>query len=173
MSFFRYKGPVRQAIKLLKYKFVSDLTEEFISLIPFSSLHSTMKQYSNVAILIPIPLHPSRLRFRGFNQAEVLGKLLAERLNIPMKTDILKRIRKTTPQVEVKDRKKRLKNMENAFSVNNLAMKQCSNLPAGKAGVTILLFDDVFTTGGTLRAAANVLKRAGVKRVWGLVLAHG
>ena len=163
-AFFRYDGVVRKAIKLLKYRFVSDLAKEFIGLIPLSSLPIT--NYQPLTILIPIPLHPSRHRFRGFNQAEVLGKILAERLNIPMKTDILERIKKTTPQVEMKDRKKRLKNMEDVFFVHQLSTTNCEP-------TTILLFDDVFTTGATLRVAANILKRAGAKKVWGVTLAHG
>ncbi len=61
---------------------------------------------------------------------------------------------------------KRLKNMENVFSVNHSTIEQFSN-------ETIFLFDDVFTTGATLRASANVLKRAGARKVWGIVLAHG
>ncbi len=164
-SFFHYDGVIRQAVKLLKYKFVSDLAKEFIGLIPFSSFNNeTMKQFNNV-VLIPIPLHPSRLRFRGFNQAEVLAKLLAAILNIPVRTTILKRIKKTTPQVEMKDKKKRLANMQNVFSVNQSAIDNHQS--------TIFLFDDVFTTGATLRAAANILKRAGAKKVWGVVMAHG
>ncbi len=167
-AFFHYDGPIRQAVKLLKYRFVSDLAKEFINLIP-SSLFSneTMKQFDN-AVLVPIPLHPSRQKFRGFNQVEVLGRLLATKLNIPMRTDILKRVKKTTPQVEMKDRKKRLVNMEKVFSINNLnlTMKQWNN-------ETFFLFDDVFTTGATLRSAVNILKRAGAKNVWGIVMAHG
>ena len=167
ISFFKYEGIIRQAIKTLKYRFVTDLSEEFVELIPaelFSQL--TMQQLNNETILIPIPLHPSRLRFRGFNQAEVLGKLLANRLNIPIRIDILKRVKKTIPQVEVKDRKKRLANMEGVFTFNNLTIQQLNNN-------SILLFDDVFTTGATLRSAANVLKRTGAKTVWGITLAHG
>lgn len=163
-SFFRYDGIIRKAVKLLKYQFVSDLAKEFISLIPSSSLSTINYQLST--ILIPIPLHSTRLRFRGFNQAEVLGKLLAKRLNIPIKTNILKRIKKTIPQVEMKDRKKRLKNMEGVFAVNQ-------PLTTNYQLSTMYLFDDVFTTGATLRSAANVLKRAGVKSVWGVVMAHG
>ncbi|MBI4991014.1 ComF family protein [Candidatus Gottesmanbacteria bacterium] len=180
-SFFRYDGAIRKAVKAIKYRFVSDLAKEFISLIPnsrLSGIHDavfvhpsqtasgqlSINNYQS-AILIPIPLHPSRLRFRGFNQAEVLGRLLAKRLNIPMKIGVLKRIRKTIPQVEMKDRKKRLKNMEDVFAAfPNILISQYLN---------ILLFDDVFTTGATLRAAANVLKRAGAKKVWGVVMAHG
>lgn len=168
-SFFRYNGVIRKAVKAIKYRFVSDLAKEFVDLIPYSILDSLSKPYTLIPkpyILVPIPLHPSRLHFRGFNQAEVLGRLLAKRLDILFKTNILKRVKKTTPQVEMKDRKKRLKNMEGVFVVNNLTMKQWSN-------VTIFLFDDVFTTGATLRSAANVLKRRGVKRVWGVVMAHG
>lgn len=165
-SFFRYTGPIRQAVKLIKYRYVSDLAEEFINLIPSSQFQFSIFNFQ-FSILIPIPLHPFRLRFRGFNQAEILGKVIAERLKIPINTDILKRVRKTTPQVEMKDRKKRLTNMENVFAV-------CPNPPAGGSQYSnILLFDDVFTTGATLRSAANVLKRAGAKKVWGVVLAHG
>jgi len=164
-SFFHYDGVIQQAVKLLKYRFVSDLAKEFVDLIPSSYLQFLILNFKFL-ILIPIPLHPSRFRFRGFNQAEILGKLIASKLNISVRTDILKRAKKTTPQVEMKDRKKRLTNMGNAFAINHLAMKQLGN-------GAVLLFDDVFTTGATLRSAANVLKRAGAKKVWGIVMAHG
>ncbi len=172
-SIFRYDGIIRKAVKSIKYRFVSDLAKEFISLIPSSYFqlitYNTSTPFSvnsQLTTLIPIPLHASRLHFRGFNQAEVLGRIFSRRLHITIQADILKRIRKTIPQVEMKDREKRLKNMDGVFTVNNLTMKQLSN-------VTILLFDDVYTTGATLRCAANVLKRAGAKKVWGITLAHG
>ncbi len=170
-AFFHYEGPIRQAVKLVKYRFVSDLAKEFISLIPITSLQSITHlpaQAGNLqpTTLIPIPLHSSRQKFRGFNQAEVLGRLLAKRLNISVRPDILKRIKKTTAQVEMKDRKKRLVNMEKVFSIQQL-------LTTNYQPPTILLFDDVFTTGATLRSAANILKRAGAKSVWGIVMAHG
>jgi len=164
-SIFRYNGIIRQAVKLLKYRLVTDLAKEFIDLIPFSFFQATLNN-QQLPILVPIPLHPSRLRARGFNQVEVLGKILSRRLNIPMRTNILVRIKKTIPQVEMQDRKKRLENMEGVFSVQNLAVKELSNM-------TTLLFDDVFTTGATLRSAANILKRSGVKKVWSITLAHG
>lgn len=168
VSFFRYKGIIKTGIKKIKYRFVSDLAEELINLIPSSSLQifPLTTNNSQPITLIPIPLHPSRLKFRGFNQAEVLGRLAAKRLNTPVRVDLFKRVVKTIPQVEVKDRKKRLENMEGVFQVNNSTMKQLSN-------ETIILFDDVYTTGATLRSAANVLKRAGAEKVWGISLAHG
>lgn len=92
----------------------------------------------------------------------MLGKLLADRLHIPMRTDILRRTKKTTPQVEMKDRKDRLKNMKNVFSHGSKFMIHDS----------IILFDDVFTTGATMRSAGETLKRAGAKHVWAVTMAR-
>ena len=82
-----------------------------------------------------------------------------------MRTDILKRVKKTIPQVQMKDRNERLRNMEGVFALNNLTMKQFNNS-------SVILFDDVFTTGATLRSAANILKRSGAKNVWGMTMAR-
>jgi predicted amidophosphoribosyltransferase len=92
-SFFRYDGIVKKGIKAVKYRFVSDLAEEFINLIPSSFFQLTIN-YEQSTMLIPIPLHPSRLRYRGFNQAEILGKYVSKRLHVPMKMNILYRIKK-------------------------------------------------------------------------------
>lgn len=165
-SFFHYDGVVRKAIKTLKYRFVSDLASEFIGLIPedpISSLPKLLITQPLSAFLVPIPLHPSRFRDRGFNQAEKLGRLLANRLHIPIRIDMLRRTKRAEPQVIMRNRKERLQNMNNAFSLNNLTIQQFNN---------IVLFDDVFTTGATMRAAANTLKRAGIKRVWAVTMAR-
>ncbi len=158
-SFFHYKGVVQKAVKAIKYRFVSDLASEFVSLVPSSQL--AMRKFDNSVILVPIPLHSSRQRYRGFNQAEVLGTLVAQRFSIPMQNDVLKRVVETKSQVEVKDREKRLKNMEKAFQVTSEVKD-----------VAILLFDDVWTTGATLRSAGNILKRAGARFVWGVTMAR-
>lgn len=152
-SFFRYESIIQKAVKALKYRFVSDLATEFVSLIP-------QDLFPKSSCLIPIPLYPTRLRERGYNQAEVMGKLIAAKLNIVMRTDILRRTKQTVPQVEKKQRKDRLKNMEKVFSVSS------------PVSPNILLFDDVFTTGATMRSAANVLKRNGAKIVWGITMAR-
>ncbi len=164
-SFFRYDGAVRKAIKAIKYRFVTDLAAEFVSLIPpFSLQQITTVQTNQRTALVPIPLHPSRLRERGYNQAEVLGALIAQKMRIPMSTDILRRSRKTIPQVAMKKREARLKNMEGVFAVfPNISV---SVYPC------IVLFDDVFTTGATMRAAANILKRSGAPFVWGVTMAR-
>lgn len=152
-SFFHYDGPVKKAVKAIKYRLISDLAEEFVSLAtPF-----TLRTKST--ILIPVPLHETRYRERGFNQAEVLGRVVAARLNIPVRTDILRRTRATQPQAEIKERKKRLDNMKNSFE-------------SKKISGNMLLFDDVCTTGATLRNAASALKRAGAQHIWAMTIAR-
>ena len=171
-SFFHYDGIIRKAIKAIKYRFASVLAKEFIDLVPTALSNGTMKpsfakategkQWDN-AVIVPIPLHASRQRHRGFNQAEVLGLLLADRFKVVLRTDVLLRKKRTTPQVEMQDRDERMKNMDGVFSYNNETMKQCNN---------VLLFDDVFTTGATLRSAAAILKRSGITFVWGVTMAR-
>lgn len=159
-SIFRYDGIIKQAVKSLKYRRVSDLAKEFVDLVP-RSCHPDVRRDP---VLIPIPLHPSRFRDRGFNQAEVLGRLFADRLYMPVRTDILKRVTATTPQVEMKDRRERLQNMKDVFA---LAHDTCN-----MTHDTVILFDDVFTTGATMRAAGETLKHAGVKSVWAVTMAR-
>lgn len=157
IHFFHYEGIIQKAIKALKYRYVSDLASEFVSLIPPLTI-------AEADMLIPIPLHSSRLRERGYNQAEVLGGLIAQKLDIPMRTDILKRVKKTTPQVEMKKRSERLKNMEGVFAIHNSSFMIHNS--------RILLFDDVYTTGATMQSAANVLKQKGASVVWTMTMAR-
>ncbi len=168
-SFFRYEGVIRKGVKALKYRFVSDLGAAFVSLIPVSSLNTAVGHIGNDGVLVPIPLHLSRFRERGFNQAEVLGGFISGRLSaqaglhMRMRTDMLRRTKKTTAQVDMERREDRLKNMEAVFSVD-------PKVPV--RGVTVLLFDDVFTTGATMRSAANTLKRHGATCVWAVTMAR-
>lgn len=103
-------------------------------------------------LLIPIPIHPSRMRTRGFNQAQVLAEIIGEILKIPVYEGALKRSKKTMPQKEL-DPQQRLKNLEQAF--------EPGKLPAGVR--TVLLVDDIYTTGSTMEACTRVLKRMGWK----------
>ena len=164
-SFFRYDGVVRKAVKAIKYRFVSDLAKEFVDLIPEALLSNLYTLSPKPYFLVPIPLHWLRLRDRGFNQAEVLGGLFAAYLHTRVGTDILTRVKLTTPQVKMKTRDARLANMDGVFAVSNDTLTH-------RRIDAIVLFDDVFTTGATMRAAANVLKRAGVGWVWGVTMAR-
>lgn len=126
------------------------------------------------AILVPIPLTKKRLKWRGFNQAEELAKELSLFLpgrlaklkeagrNIPLANDILLKIKETLPQVELSG-KEREENIKGAFICKN---------PDKARGKKILLVDDVFTTGSTMEECARVLKMAGAKEVWGIVVAR-
>jgi len=104
--------------------------------------------------IVPVPLHPSRLRRRGYDQALELAKPIARELGIPLLANALQRVRATAPQSEL-DAGARQRNLRRAFAV-----KDGAELPAHVA-----LIDDVMTTGATLNAAAKVLRRAGVARV--------
>ena len=163
---FNYRGLVKKAIKKLKYRFVSDLAEDlvevFLSFCGENKAFGKFCQAENVA-LVPIPLHPQRFRWRGFNQAELLGQLIAQNLGLKFLPEVLARTKKTLPQVDLM-KIDRHKNIKNAFSLSrNIIISQYRNL---------VLFDDVWTSGATLKEAAKVLKRNGAEKVWGLTLAR-
>ena len=104
--------------------------------------------------LVPLPLHRARLRRRGYDQALELARPLARALDLPLRDDLLRRVRATAPQSEL-SAGARSRNVRRAFAV-----KPDAPLPAH-----VTLIDDVMTTGATLRAAAEALKRTGVQRV--------
>jgi ComF family protein len=105
--------------------------------------------------VVPVPLHPLRLRERGFNQAERLARPLAKALNVPLNDDILERVKNTETQTTL-DKKKRAENMKDAFTANlSLSIKS----------PRILLVDDILTTGVTADACAQALRKQGASRV--------
>lgn len=160
---FHYDGIVKKAVKAIKYRYVSDLASEFMTAIPESIVQHVRHVVKKSTVLLPIPLHPSRWRLRGFNQAEVLGNILAESLQVPMCTDILKRVKNTPPQVEMNNKRDRVRNMDHVFSLHTAE---------ARISDSVILFDDVFTTGATMRAAANTLKRKGAPFVWAVTMAR-
>ena len=115
-----------------------------------------------VDIIMPVPLHYTRLIKRKYNQSALLAQKLSEMTAVPYDNFTLVRSRKTKPQVEVTG-KERLTNVKNAFSVKN------SKLVKGKR---IVLIDDIMTTGSTVKECAVVLKKAGAKSVDILTIAR-
>lgn len=109
-------------------------------------------------VVAPVPLHPRRLRERGFDQAYLLAKAVARRLGLPLEGRLARRVRATRPQVGL-DRLAREANVRGAFWAG----------PAAR-GLRVLLVDDVFTTGATAAACAAALKEAGARRVEVLTL---
>lgn len=154
-----YKGPMKDAIHLLKYRFVSDLVDSLTDIF----IKDYPKDLYRFDYLIPVPLHKKRERQRGFNQSLLLARSLAKKLNIPVLHEVLVRLRYTKPQVDLAGKDRRT-NLQNVFScVTNADIKEKS----------IALIDDVATTRTTLIECAKELKKQGAKSVFGLVLAHG
>lgn len=112
---------------------------------------------------IAVPLHKKKLKQRGFNQAEELAKELSERLGGELSFDALIKTRQTDSQTDL-PRQEREKNVGGAFS--------CVK-PEAIRGKKIFLVDDVFTTGATMEECARVLRKAGAKEIWGVVVARG
>ncbi len=161
-----YNKTVQKLIYNFKYKpFLTDLktvlSELFYeSIIQNENFNSELKR--GEWVFVPIPLFPSKLRKRGYNQSEILAKELGKRFKILVK-DVLKRTRDTKTQVGLSN-VQRKGNIKDAFKI--------LNPNSSILNPNILLVDDVVTTGSTLKEAARVLKKAGVKRVIGLTLAR-
>jgi len=164
---------VKQAIHRYKYDFVKDLAEPLGRLM-IKKLSSCSEISKKNVSLLPVPLHQKRLRWRGFNQAELLALEISQSLNIPMANDILIRTKHNLPQVNIKSSQKRKENIKQAFQIspqlgtvpNPLSLSDIKNK-------TIILVDDVCTTGATLEECAQVLKPLQPKQIWGLVIARG
>ncbi len=155
-SFGSYEGPLRQLIHLLKYAKVESLAA------PLSRfLLQAMPLDQHFDFVIAMPMHWRKRWERGFNQAELLAKPLAKRRGLKLSM-ALRRKRYTKAQAGLTEAQRR-ENLKGSFSVRN---------PAQIAGKRILLIDDVFTTGATLRGAAEILKNVGAAHVTALTLAR-
>ena len=148
-SVFQYHGSVRTLIHRIKYNDDGYALRALVSM----AMEHVLLDHLKPDMVIPVPLHSKRLRKRGFNQSLRLAGTIFP--YIPLGMDILARTLNTKPQTEL-SMKERLRNVRNAFET-------ASPLPEGVE--TILLLDDVYTTGSTVRACAKVLKRAGAKEV--------
>ena len=152
---FTYHFPMDQLIAAMKYQNRPQLSKLLAKLM-IKSLAKSQQQAPE--LFIPIPMHPSRQRLRGYNQAHYLAKHLANYLNTPLADQILVKSQHTDSQkgLSAKDRQA---NLASAFSVN---VKALQKLPS----VThVVLVDDVITTGATMKAAAQCLHDAGIERI--------
>lgn len=186
LSLWRYEGIVRQAIIKLKYQFAFDIAQELVNYMCLS-LDKQRPIFPKNPILVPIPLHKIRGRWRGFNQTEEIGKLFALKLGWNFFPDLLVRKKAKRPQTELKGRE-RWENVRGVFALNPNYKLQITNYPPGQTpgsenllvrrrpsragGKSLIIFDDVWTTGATLKEATKVIKRNGVKEVWGLTIAR-
>lgn len=165
ISLYVYRGLMKQIIKKVKYRYAYRIFHDFLQHVSFGHIKESIGGiYANSMLVVPIPLHISRLHERGFNQSELIAHYLGKQLLWKTDTHVLERIRKTTPQVEMKNRKERMQNVQSAFSIKEI------NFISKHA--TVVLVDDVYTTGATMQSAAFVLKQHGVRTVWGFTLAQ-
>ncbi len=156
-SLFPYQSPLKEAIVSLKYRGMRSLTPHVVQ-----AMLTVLPALPNVDYLMAVPLHPDRLREREYNQSLLLAYGLSRHLKIPLLLSCLLRTKSTVPQTSL-SRKQRLTNLRQAFAVNKVSRVKDK---------TILLIDDVFTTGTTLHECAKALRKAGSGPVYGLTLAR-
>lgn len=157
-SFGPYDAELRSLVVLLKYSSVRTLARPLAGWLA-AVLHQNPEMASFDA-LVPVPLHPRRLRARGYNQAELLARELSRWVEHPVRADWLHRVRDTPSQTGLTPLQ-RAENVRGAFTG-----------PAKLKAARILLVDDVCTTGATLNACARELKRAGADTVYGVTVAR-
>ena len=159
-AFAFHSGPLREAIHQLKYNDLRALA------IPLGNLMAAgwsvlAPENSDFEAIVPIPLHRTRQRQRGYNQSALLARELARHLQRPVIEDSLVRIRATAPQVDL-NAQARQENVRDAF--------RC--VSRNLSGKRVLLIDDVCTTGATLEAASSALRAGGASSVWAYTLAR-
>lgn len=167
----RFGGTLREAILRLKYDAKRRLAAplgaflaEFLSTHPLHDPSAQTPERPNACdVIVPVPLHPSRLRERGFNQATLLAQIVGRTLSLPVLEAGLRRVRRTRPQVGLRP-SERAANVRDAFAVPDSAVVRSK---------TVLLIDDVLTTMHTVDECARVLVNAGAKAVYVAAVARG
>ena len=152
-SFAHYEGLIASAIHHFKFLGIRRLSRPLAEFLLF---HDT----EGIDAVVPVPLSPSSLKTRGFNQALLLSRHLSEEKKIPLLMDALKKIVDTPPQVGL-SAKERAANVKKAFACTDKV-----------AGMNVLLIDDVMTTGATVNSCSRQLLKAGAKSVSVLTLAR-
>lgn len=157
-SVFEYSGTAKEMVWKLKYENAKYLAKTMASFLTEHIIKNNIK----FDIITFVPAHKTTLKSRGYNQAKLLANCCCQNLNLKLEEDVLLRIKENASQVEL-SAKEREKNIENSFIVNNkTAIKH----------KTVLVIDDVLTTGATLNEVARVLKNAGASKVIGLTFAN-
>lgn len=148
---FTYRYPVSDLIRHFKYghqlacaRLLGELLAQYLQ-------HNHAIPWPEC--IIPVPLHRKRYQIRGYNQTIELARFLHRRLNIPIRLDVLKRL-KNTPEQAGLSREDRLKNLRQAFVINDVAIP-----------THVAILDDVITTGSTVHEVALTLKKAGVQHI--------
>jgi len=154
LSVCRYAGAARQMVHKIKYQSAAMLAQPLGEALCLQLIRQRAL-YRRIDLVIPVPLHPSRQEERGYNQAELLAKVLCATCQLVLRPDVLARVKETGSQVG-RTRMQRMEAMQHVFAVTD---------PAAIKGKCILLVDDVFTTGATALSCADALYAAGAREV--------
>lgn len=157
-SLFRFDEVIRTAIHELKYRNLKAISPCLAELLADYLRSNPLPGEA----LVGVPLHPRRLRERGYNQSSLLARELSRRIDLPVIEDCLIRVKQAQPQVRAVDVEERRRNVAGAFVCRDEKV----------SGKRIILIDDVCTSGATLESCAVALKNKGATFVWGLTLAR-
>ncbi len=155
-----YKDPVRAAV----YRFKNSNRRDYAAVFAeeMIRINAAWLRTLKVDFILPVPLSRKKRRIRGYNQAELLAVEIGKRLDLPVKKKLLQKIKETDQQKSL-SRKKRQENLKDAFQIEEKL----------SFGASVLVIDDVYTTGSTADAVALALKEAGAKEVYILCLCIG
>ena len=156
---YKYVPPLTDSIMALKYAG----KKEYASFFANAIYERYSKDFALLGIdtLVPVPVNKKKLASRGYNQAQLIAGLLGKRMNIPVRSDIIDRVSDTVAQKELTPEEREM-NLRGAFTVKR-------QVDIG----TVLLVDDIYTTGATIEACAQALKKAGVSKVYYTSIAIG
>ncbi|MBI2642033.1 MAG: ComF family protein [Candidatus Wildermuthbacteria bacterium] len=168
VSTWEYEGMVKHLLGQVKYKRISHIVQELVSR-SFRTMTNDQKRFADFlsfvfsknVVLAFVPSYIRKEKERGFNQARLIMKEI-EKLAGIHGTQLLKKIRETRPQMEL-DREQRLKNLGGAFQIV---------FPVEQRPENVVLLDDIWTTGATMKECCKELKKGGVEKVWGFTLAR-
>lgn len=163
-SVFLYTDVMRESVGRFKYSGRKEYANYYANCMD-EALKKIVKKW-DVQGLVPVPLHESRMRKRGYNQSLVLAREIGKKWGIPVLEDILYREKKTAPQKEL-DSKERLENLKNAFLVSKNVIRLYPSLKR------VIIIDDIYTTGSTMHFCTKALMEAGVTEVYGISLCIG
>lgn len=152
---FEYKDLIRNLILRYKFNEQSFLYRTFVEIIIHNE--KAVKYIKNADYIVPVPIHKSRYKERGYNQCALIAKELSNQIqNIDFLPKLLYKDKKTSPQSTL-DKDERINNVKGVFSIKNERQEH--------QGKSIILLDDIYTTGNTVRACAFQLKRAGFDKI--------
>ncbi len=155
---YGYHGLARDLVHSLKYRGITALVPSIGGL----CVDVIRSERGDFSAIVPVPLHGTRKRTRGYNQAELLARYIGEQLQVPVQVRAIERRRRTPQQARTAGAKERQRNVAGAFR----------GRPGLVEGRSVLLVDDVTTTGATLAECAEALKEAGASQVWAFCFAR-